>query len=139
MGRYDDLDTQAPAAEAPATPNKPMRAGQVNLNWDVLTFLQETIATLVGDEHDGAIWNDAVAAKMPKRILDELEKAGWIRYQDQYGDHAYVTTKYEASNPPQDTDELRINVVLTKGKLVFDIRPWGQYEERGNGGYRGRR
>jgi len=127
VSRYEDVNITAPPKAERPVENKPMRAGQFTLNADVLVFLKDAIDLLGGTDMSDPIWDDDVADRAPQLILAELEKAGWTRYQDKYGDHAYTTTTYPASNPPRSTDVLRINVVSVKGVLKLDIRPWGQY------------
>jgi hypothetical protein len=140
MGRYQDVDTTAPVKQdTAARSNKPMKAGQVILNMEVLQWLQDRLDELAGigerdtnNEmiwHEEPIWDDEVADSAPSRILDELEKIGWTRYQDNYGDHAYASIRYACSTPARDTDELRLNVVLKKGVIHLDLRPWGWYDE----------
>jgi hypothetical protein len=101
----------------------PMKGIHLYLNEEILAFLAGALETLYGE----GIWDDDIAQKHPEKILDMLEKAGWVRHNDKFGDKAILSTTYPASTPPQSTDELRVTVILQKEVLKLDCRLWGVY------------
>ena len=126
MGRYSDVNITAPPKADRPVENKPMKAGQVTLNAELGEWLLARLEEVFGGEEP--IWDDNVVDRAPALMLAELEKVdGWSRYSDKYGDHVYAATSYPASTPPRDTDELRLNIVLTRGVVKMDLRPWGNY------------
>ncbi len=101
--------------------NRPMKGFHGMFNQELLEHFGKALDDLT------EVYDDEAADESPGEILAGLEERGWHKEKDKFGDKRYITTSYPASSPPLSTDELRISVILRKGALYFDLRPWGQY------------
>jgi hypothetical protein len=110
-----------------------MKGCHVMLNEELLEFLQEALYDLVpyANEQDYTdpepAYTDELCDSNPEQVLKNLEAKGWTRTDDKFGKKAIKSMQYPASTPPLETDEFRVSVVLQKGVLKLDIRPWGVY------------
>ena len=114
--------------------NKPMKGCHVMINEKLIEFLQDTLGDLIPPVLGGrqpAAYSDDLCDRAPETVLSKLEDKGWTIENDKFGRKAYRAIQFPASTPPLPTDEFRVSVVLQKGVLKLDIRPWGQYELHG--------
>jgi len=110
----------------PNTALKPMKGAHLVLNESILSWLQGRL----DEAHEilGYGCMDDKVEEDVKSLLDELTQVdGWHELKDRFGRKVFAARAYPISGQQEQRGELRVGVVLTRGELMLDIRPWGVY------------
>jgi len=105
---------------------KPLKGAHLILNESILSWIQGRL----DEAHEilGYGNMDEMVEQDVKGLLDDLlEVDGWYEVKDRFGRKVFSSRPYPISGQQESKGELRVGVVLTRGELMLDIRPWGVY------------
>jgi hypothetical protein len=99
---------------------RPMKGAHLILNETVLEMLLRNLKQIE------AVYSDELNDQNANGVLAALEEMGWTKVKDKFGTKVYEYLVYPVNG--HEAGELRVGVVLTsRGELMLDIRPWGEY------------
>lgn len=108
----------------------PLKGGFMVMNDEVIKFLSDALYD-ISEAHSDELQDEDPGAVPAALIAGVNTGTGlvWKAEQDRFGEKAYTEIPYATTADDDGKGILRVTVVLKRGALSLDIRPWGTYKD----------